>query len=237
MIVSEAGAAATVIDVAGLADVGVAIEAGGAVFGQRGRGFTVRDGLEVGIKVTATSGATIAGNFVTEIPLYGIETGGSGHRLEDNRVSGNSATNIRIDSSATALARNVAASAVVGIGIVGEGVTLSDDVIAGNATGIQILGEATLERVAVLGNSIVGIYVEDSALTLRGGRVVGNGVSNNCGIVLDQPTASLDASGAWFGAATGPGDDPADAICETGQSVVVEKNAKKPPKLKLKPQR
>jgi hypothetical protein len=96
---------------------------------------------------------------------------------------------------------------------------------------------ATLERVTVLQNTTFGISVDNGALTLRGGRIVGNDPVGNCGIELALVSATLDASGVWFGAATGPGVDPADAICESGQSVVVEKNAKKPAKLKLKPQR
>jgi hypothetical protein len=238
-IVSEAGAAATIVDVAGLTDAGFTVEASEVTVGRRNGGFTVTGGQEVGIVATSLStGATIAGNVVVGNELYGLAIDGSGHRIEDNRATGHSVTNFDVRSAATTLARNVAASgAGSGMSLVGGGVTLTDDVVAGNGTGIAVGGGATLTRVSILNNATAGIFVGNGVLVLRGGRVVGNDPTFNCGITLDEATAALDASGVWFGAATGPGADPADVVCTTGQNAVVEKNPRKPAKLKLKPQR
>jgi hypothetical protein len=238
-IVSEAGAAATIVDAAGLADATFRVEAGGVTIGRRNGGFTVTGGQEVGIVVpTGSTGATIAGNVVVGNQLYGLSVDGSGHRIEDNRASGHSVANLEVRGAATTLARNVATSGVgAGILLIGGGVTSTDDVAAGNGTGLTLFGATTLTRVSVLNNATTGILVDSDLLVLRGGRVVGNDPTTNCGITLDEPTAALDASGVWFGSAAGPGVEPADAVCASGQSVVVEKNAKKPPKLKLKPQR
>jgi hypothetical protein len=65
-----------------------------------------------------------------------------------------------------------------------------------------------------------------AAATIRKSSFFGNGKScfaNNCGVGT-QAMVTVDASGDFWGAATGPGPDPADDICESLGGTVTPAN-------------
>jgi hypothetical protein len=238
-IVSEAGAAATVIDGRGIAPRIVAISASGVVFGRRNRGFTVRNqgpnqtpaAIETG---PGTEGVSIAGNFVEDGTGVGLRLQGTGHSASDNRIHVN-VSNILVEAENVRLARNVLSGAQFGLELRGAGAVSTDDVVVANGAGVLVESTATLERIAVLGNTAVGIQLQGGppAATVRGGRIVGNGANaDGCGVYV--VTGSLDAEGVWWGAPDGPGSDPADLLCT---EVLLEEpgSAGKPTKLRVKP--
>jgi hypothetical protein len=83
-IVSEGGAAATIVDAAGLADAVFRADAGGVDVGRRNGGFTITGGQEVGIVVSIGSTGTIGGGVTstddvaagngTGLALFGAST-------------------------------------------------------------------------------------------------------------------------------------------------------------------
>jgi hypothetical protein len=133
--------------------------------------------------------------------------GGSGNELLGNALLGNRA----------------------GARLAGPDNRLEGGVVAGNGRGV-VLGEAGS---AVAGNSIVGnvgvgVFVED----LGGGSVTGNtiagnhagpddtlGAGLNCGVALAGAPPAL--AGNFWGAAGGPGPEPADALCPLVPSLPV----------------
>ena len=241
-LLSEAGAGATVIDGAGIAPTLVAITANGAVFGRANQGFTLTasgpNQLQGALEVSSATGVTIAGITAAGNTGIGFSVEGDGHTLSDNRAHQNY-LGFLVAGGGISLARNLASSNEFGLQIEGQGIELKDDVLAANrSAGLVVVNASTdvvLNRVQVLGNGGVGI-VAAAPVVLRGGRIVGNDAGDmNCGVSVVAGGA-LDAEGVFWGSAAGPGDDPADLVCqETGTTVDTDPPAKKPGKPKLKP--
>jgi hypothetical protein len=242
-LLSEAGAGATVIDGAGNAPTLVEIAADGVVFGRANQGFSLtRSGpnqLQGALEVKALSGVSIAGNTTAHNTGIGFSVEGGSHALSDNRATDSYLGFLIVGGSS--LARNLSASNDFGVQIEGQGIELRDDVVAANRfVGLVVVTGSTdvlLSRVQVLGNGGRGI-VTGAPLVLRGGRIVGNDAGDmNCGVEVATGGA-LDAEAVFWGAATGPGDDPADFVCaETGTTLDTDPPAKKAGKVKLKPLR
>ncbi len=115
----------------------------------------------------------------------------------------------------------------------------------GNGTGIQVDGSGTvITKSSVVANRGPGILVEDEGqgLTVSKTNVFGNGPSvvdpalTNCG-VASLSGGPLDVATVFWGAADGPGDDPADELCllVPHMGLVAEPQATK--ELKVKPPR
>ena len=241
-LLSEAGAGATVIDGSDLAPTLVAISASGVVFGRANQGFTLtgsngpapRGALEV----SGATGVSIAGVTAEGNAGVGFFVEGDGHTLSDNRAQQNY-LGFLVRGSGSSLARNLASSNQHGLQIEGQGVALKDDVFAANRyVGLAVLNgpaDAVFDRIQILGNGGVGL-VTSVPIVLRGGSIVGNFAGGtNCGVSLPSGGA-LDAEGVFWGSAAGPGDDPADLVCqEAGTTADTDPPAKKPGKPKLKP--
>lgn len=245
-VISEAGAAATWLDGSSVVRTVVEIAESGAVFGRRGRGFTVTgaaptvgDGaLET---APATQGVTIAGNVMAENGGMGVLLMGSAHLLADNRASANAYSSFRIDAPGTALERNQGDDDAAFEATVAD-VSFEDDVAIGGVVGFNLIvgpGATTrCIRCNVFGAALSG-FRTTGTLALTGGQVVGNGTQgSNCGVVLYGADAALEAEGVYWGAPAGPGPDPADIVCTENGGTTDDANVEgpaKPRRLRLKP--
>jgi hypothetical protein len=105
-----------------------------------------------------------------------------------------------------------------------------DNVATGNVAhanyvGFRLFGGGNLLlKCAIVGNLGVGVLVEASANAVHQSSLYGNAAITglppqgaNCGTIA-RGSAILDATGNFWGAATGPGPDPADAVCDQSSS-------------------
>ena len=99
-------------------------------------------------------------------------------------------------------------------------ITLTRNLVTGNTgEGVFLSGDGhVFTRNALRGNRGSGVLVESAdtgTLTVTGNTFVGNGTfGSNCGLEINATTGDpLVATGNFWGAASGPGDDPADLAC------------------------
>jgi hypothetical protein len=240
-LVSSDGAAATVIDARAVpVGINVRLDADGGAFGRPGRGFTVTNTKSVvgdGIVINADN-ITVRGNQVVNtlpedpvtIGVVGIDaTAGAGTILiEENQVINWTAGIFARGGPGTTVSKNHVSLSTNGFGIVAHGTT---DVVGNNATanagGISLRDAASAVSNVVTGN-LIGIQVEST--TPFSGIVEKNNLFGNriCGLQnLGAP--GVQAARNYWGAATGPGADPADEVCNgTGATTIVVPFASKP---------
>lgn len=128
----------------------------------------------------------------------------------------------------------------------GENNLLIGNVANGNGRGIDLEdGGNVLTKNVIVGNRGVGVLVRDGLGTVvTKNSIYGNHVGTddvavlpaaNCGVAVAVTDVPLLTQNFW-GAATGPGDDPADAVCLLGMSPEpqVEPVATKEIKVKVK---
>jgi parallel beta-helix repeat protein len=182
------------------------VAAGNQAFGNAGPGFSIVFG----------SGLTLTGNLSTD-NVSGFLVAGQQHVLADNTAAAND----------------------VGISLIGAGlVTLTRNVVTGSTfEGVFLSGDGhVFSRNAVRGNRGSGVLVESAdtgTLTVTGNTFMGNGAGGtNCGIELNATTGDpLLATGNFWGAASGPGSDPADLACDGAVAIpIVDRAIKVNPK-------
>jgi hypothetical protein len=172
--------------------------------------------------VIGGSGGTVARSKLAVANTgSGFVLGGDGQRGDGNVATGNAGFGF--------IATNYSAA------------TLAGNVAVGNLQGVFAGGgdQLTVSGLAAIGNLEGGVHNQGTtAMTLTASNLVGNGSKGlganlNCGTLNENE--SFVASNVFWGAATGPGDDPADDVCELGNVVTtVESNAVKPFKVKTK---
>ena len=232
-ILSRDGAAATVIDAKGEAVTAVLIEgatASGTVFGKANKGFTIAGGSGV-VGLTINGGATgvvVAGN-TSSYNDFGFRADASGAAFNNNRAVGNLFQGIYVTATASIVGNVVTQSAQNGIWLSAGGPhTVKGNVSSGNlGDGILIDAVATGSVVsgnAVLDNGASGIEVTAAgSATLAKNSIFGNGTAAgpaaNCGLT-SAAAVPIDASKSFWGAASGPGADPADAVCGASAGTV-----------------
>ncbi len=228
-IVSRDGAAATVIDAAGAAVTAVLIDGAAAsdsVFGQNNKGFTLAGGSGVvGLTINnGATGVTVGGNISSHND-FGFRADASDSTFVNNRAEGNFFQGIFVTATST-LTANVATENVQnGIWLLGGGPHLLKGNIS-NANGGDgfivdaVSGPGTvLQQNAAIGNTGSGVHITSTgSATVTKGSMFAN--ASNCGLTDDSPSASTDAIKNFWGAATGPGSDPADAVCGTNAANV-----------------
>ncbi len=89
-----------------------------------------------------------------------------------------------------------------------------------------------IRRNAVVGNPGLGISAQTNTVTISENNIFGNhSIANvlgtNCGLV-SQTGLSVSAPNNFWGAASGPGPDPADAVCDVSGTTTVDPVATKP---------
>lgn len=114
------------------------------------------------------------------------------------------------------LTGNLASATVTGFSLAaGPPYTVTGNVAIGNETGIRLTGGSghVVTGNEVLGNKEDGIIIEIGAsAVVHKNNLFGN--MTNCG--LTNITSTVDAANNFWGAATGPGPNPADNTCGTG---------------------
>jgi parallel beta-helix repeat protein len=212
---SRDGAETTVLDAGGAAISVVQLAASGVIFGTPQHGFTLTGGARNacffgGVAVAeGTSGVRVEGNQAIANGCFGfLVRGGSGHVLRGNRAQAN-----------------------VGDGFLsmGDRVTVQDNAaVANGGHGFVVFGHThTLLGNAALGNLLAGIAVTGGTdHTITGNNLYGNNTPNvtgmsNCGLANFVAGGPLKATHNFWGAASGPGPDPADAVCDFGGHTTV----------------
>jgi hypothetical protein len=198
---------------------GVAIVIGGSghllrrnlVHGTPGAGFSVTG---------APAGVHLLENVVvsSSAPAYFLSAG-SGWVLTRNAALNNSAPGFYLSAGTTAtLTGNVA----IGNSVYGIFIALGSDHALEDNTAIDNMGD--------------GIYLASigTGVAISGGNLYGN--TSNCGINNNSGSA-VTADKVYWGAASGPGVDPADDVCGNVAVVSVTKPAAKPANIKLPPVR
>ena len=236
IIRSTHGAAATSIDARSVLVLQtVLITADGVEFGRPGQGFSVTypldntDPYPSGITINSNNvfvrGNQVVGFFNGRgIGITTACTTGAGN-IEDNQVMGWS-IGIQPLCGTKTVSRNVVSFNGYGIlaytnspvtdnialgnsstGVYITGNSGSGNIAAGNATGIAGNLNGVLSGNAALGN-LTGIEAGETLLSAVGNNVIGN----QCGLRHFGFTTVLATNNYW-GAASGPGPDPADAVC------------------------
>lgn len=239
-IESLEGAATTLIDV-GNADLdGIAINANGVRVGKAKKGFTVSRGGGSGVFIDpGVTGITVSGVRAVSNGRAGFASKGSGLTLQGNvaeaagldgfiftgtnvtitgcRATGNAANGFTIKGSGNILKADVAtANGVTGFDFAGDALTLTGSVASGNGSlGLRVAQSSnlTLTGNSFFGNADAGVLVLSPDVILSKSNIFGNGSTGaNCG-VNTAGAGSVTLDKICFGAPTGPGNDPADAVC------------------------
>jgi hypothetical protein len=224
-VLSSHGAASTVID-GRSADVAQNVLVNGGEFGRPGKGFLITntkrhlgDGLVINgsnVKVRGNQVlATLVYPFTGQQPFphSGISAPlvGGPILIEGNQVMGQWSFGIHARGADKTVRKNQV-SVNTGYGLYAQvGAVVSGNIVIATGTGINLEGEARAVGNAVYGNTF-GIGAED----VDGRQPVierNNIVSNTyCG-VSNQDVPALNAKNNYWGAASGPGADPADQVC------------------------
>jgi hypothetical protein len=226
-VISRDGAAATFIEGTQPSAIDthypVLLEAAGATLGARDHGFTITSPPNRQNVFGLTPGVRVEGNVAIG-GRVAFDVSGAGSSIADSRAFRseigfeNSLGDVRVDRSA--------AVATTHTGFRLEGADeLTRSVAVATGRGVDAdLSSASLVLVSAVGNTN-GVHVGNAGGRLDRISVYGNAL---CGI-----DAGVDFGRVFFGAATGPGDDPADAICGGATAKV----AKREFRVRLRPLR
>jgi len=243
---SSDGPGVTILDAGGAEITGILVQADGVTFGGgSGHGFTIVNARHEGLHVEG-NGVTVAGNVAVGNGLSGfvaIAVVGTGNIIADNAAINNANVGIQVNDSSGTVTGNVASANLQGFSINTTGhVQFTQNVASGNRNqGLSsvVSAGAVLEirRNSFLGNRGLGVSLFNSptgSVTVTGitdNNIFGNG---SCGL-QNNTGALVTASGNFWGAATGPGSDPADAVCNDASSTtIVEPVATKPFNINVK---
>lgn len=148
-----------------------------------------------------------------------------GATIQSNLAQGNSGEGFDLTlSNDNTLVGNVAASNNVGFEVTsGTGNVFTKNASVGNRSdGFNIQssgGDAVLTDNASIGNTGSGLRTTASPITIEGNNFFGNDdTGSNCGVEADTGTPIVATNNYW-GAATGPGADPADDACAISGSI------------------
>jgi hypothetical protein len=221
-VVSSAGAAATVIDARSVsATRSVFLIGPDLTFGKPGKGFTVTgtalpegDGITIlGTNLKVRGNQVLAdayGGFLFGTGITTLDTSPGPVLIEANQATG-WGTGILANAPGTIVRKNVVS--LNGNGIIGRGssTVISGNVATANDYGINVADSATAIGNAANGNRGSGVNAGSGAI-VKQNNLFGNAF---CGLFTDQ-TDAVVAAGNYWGAATGPGADPADVAAPPG---------------------
>jgi len=199
-----------------------------------------------GLRIQNATGVKVAGNVALSNAIAGFTIfGGSGHMLTGNLASGNGDAGFSLDDFGAGhiltgnlaianaslgftfggtghlLTGNMAsANTMNGFNFSGTGHQLRGNVAAGNAVDGFLVTDTTgilLSANAIHGNGRRGIRLSNNGTaTISGNNIYGNDPTGIwCGLLNGSGNAIVAENNFW-GAATGPGADPADDVCNTG---------------------
>ena len=245
-IVSKDGARSTVLDAGGDSAVHsvVCIQGAGTngtVFGKLGKGFTLTGSTlggiigGAGLTVSANDGVRVEGNWATNNAGFGFALlpAPTNTTLKSNIASDNGMSGVFGQADGLVLTGNLARNnSGSGFEIYSSAsAVITKNVAVGNlAPGFRLYspGTATVSKNTAVGNQIGLHVIAHGAVTLSSNNLFGNGdgvlppSGPNCGLFLQNDDAvnplTVNASGNFWGAATGPGANPADLAGGTGCS-------------------
>lgn len=241
-LVSSAGAWSTSLDpgTAPSLDATVCLGTTGTVFGAYGKGFSVESPqfAYAGVfSITGANGSVVAGSQVhcATPGTYGLVMTHDNAQLLSSRAAGGCYIGIFVSGSGAVLKGNAAMKNTAGFAVTGADAVLDSNVSNGNYYGMSLgVTNLTMTRASVMDNTAYGIATGMGTTgSIRGSNIVGNGVGGmplNCGVYADGSAVTMD--GNWWGAASGPGSDPADTVCLPGAPVSTFED--KPVQVKLK---
>lgn len=231
-VLSSHGAASTVID-GRSADVAQNVLVNGGEFGRPGKGFLITntkrnlgDGLVINganVKVRGNQVlATLVYPFTGQqpFPRSGISALLGGPILiEGNQVVGQWSFGISARGTDKTVRKNQV-SVSTGYGIDAQvGPVVTGNIVIATGTGLNLEGEARAVSNAVYGNTF-GIRAE--AANGRQPVIERNNIVSSpyCGM-YNQDVSILNATNNYWGAASGPGPDPADQVCNDEETTTV----------------
>lgn len=213
-IESSHGAQATLVS----NPLGVEILASGVVFGRIDRGLTVTGGL---LRLAPTT----SGNSLTGNSFHRVEIDGSGHTFSHNTFEGAWLFfgQLTVSGSDHIVQNNALVRA--GAGVFGARISVTDNRFVFSSVDIQ----PTASDVIVEGNSFLGasgyaVSVMTGTVRINGNNIFGNAVADDFPLdcaFRNYSGTTIDATNNYWGAATGPGLDPADRVCDEAGSTVV----------------
>jgi hypothetical protein len=255
-IFSSDGATATGLN-AGPADIDVVKISGSDIrFGKPNSGFTITlSGIGRGVLIeSSATGVRVEGNILrsatTGIADYGVDSVIRRNRAFENHGG---AGGFLAHGTNALFELNLAAGNGNGFQVVTPGNVFRRNIACGNLyEGFCVEADATLEENGIVGNRSSGIGFMAGAssvtLTLTENNIFGNGdaprASSNCGIEFCSLSMSntVNATGNYWGSATGPGPNPGDEAgsgpCDAGVlNSVATAPADRPLPIKPKPLR
>jgi len=175
-------------------------------------------------------GLRLSGNLASENNGAGYFISGSNHVVSHNSANNSGGDGFALFGANFSVTGNAAGANGDGFSIDGDGHEVKGNVASGNLSfGFNVTGGAAgttaLTRNAARGNLEGGVLL-GAAASVTGNDLYGNndGVNTfgftNCGLVNDTG-AAVSATGNFWGAAAGPGANPADVACTTGGATTV----------------
>jgi hypothetical protein len=225
-ITSTAGASATVIRLpAGInGQTAIGIAASGAQLGEKSRGFTILGDTSTCVSGvlanSGTNGVVIEGNVVSGC-IIGMTDGGEATTLRYNRIYDSFFVGFGLAGSGGTLSNSSSNKSPTCVYVNGPGYVLSKNVLSACTYGLNIGAngsQLTMIQTTLTGATQAGILSQRSDAVIRASNIFGNGLApganSNCGI-QNMSGGTLEASDNYWGAAAGPGADPADSTCGT----------------------
>jgi hypothetical protein len=211
ILLSSDGAAATAIDATTVtAGKNVLIFTEDAEFGRPEHGFLVTKSKNGGGIVIDGSDIKVRGNqVVSSAGFVGIESLNNGSAIvliEQNQAIGWE-LGIHVNDAGGKVSKNQVSLNTTGI--VADGGSVVGNVANANSRGIFLRGSASAVGNATYGN-LFGFVVSGFTGVIQKNNIVGN--LSSCGLINDG-VVGLVATNNYWGAATGPGPEPADAVC------------------------
>lgn len=219
IILSTDGAAATVIDARFVSEfVNVGIQTtDGVEFGRPDHGFLVTNTLNGwGIYISATN-VKVRGNQVQgaggafSAGIFAVNNPSEIVLIEQNQVIGWT-DGIVVHDAGKKVSKNQVS--LNGVGIRAAGGSVVGNVATANGEGIILTGAASAVGNATYGNTN-GFAVFSFTGVIQKNNIFGN---RDCGL-RNFDVAGLVATNNYWGSATGPGPDPADAACGSGTTM------------------
>jgi parallel beta-helix repeat protein len=195
-----------------LAGPGTVVSANVAV-GNGSDGFSLDD-----------DGNVLTGNRSLDNAAGGFDFDGSQNTLIGNEAVDNGFDGFAFVGDGNTFTGNVASGSEIGFSIEGgAGDAFTGNAAVGNGEGIALGGtNHVLTGNAIVGSRGVGLFMNTGAtgVTVTKSNFIGNNTAldttfTNCGLVNQSGAAATAANNFW-GAAAGPGSDPADQVCDDG---------------------
>jgi hypothetical protein len=232
-IQSSVGSAATVLDAGGRQISVVSITADDVTFGGPTKGFTLtgagagRAGLFI---AATTAGVKVQGCQAVGNTGRGFDVQGERHTLARNLAMRNAEWGFIVNCTDCTVSRNVATvNDSKGFMVDGSANRVLDNVAVRNGeSGFDVSGSGHIVRHnSAIGNRQAGFLVQSVDALITANNMFGNfdqtlfGFTLNCGL-FNFSGVHLHAEGNYWGAATGPGGNPADVACGSTPSATTE---------------